>query len=192
VPPQGSGCVLRAWNTYQAELLGWLRRQLPDAPTARDVLQDTFVKALREGQGFCRLDDPRAWLFRVARNAVTDRHRLWRPHETIDDHADALAQSELPATEPLDALAGCLERVLAELPAEDAAVVRACDLDGQAQKDFALAHGLSLAATKSRLLRARRRLREQLTRACRVQFDPADGRVCGHLGRAASVQEAPP
>jgi len=45
-----SRCVLRAWNTYPAELLGGLRRQLHDAPDARDVLQDTFARAQREGR----------------------------------------------------------------------------------------------------------------------------------------------
>jgi DNA-directed RNA polymerase specialized sigma24 family protein len=52
---QSSRCVLRAWNTYPAELLGGLRRQLHDAPDARDVLQDTFARAQREGRTFNHL-----------------------------------------------------------------------------------------------------------------------------------------
>jgi RNA polymerase sigma-70 factor (ECF subfamily) len=39
------------------------------------VLQDVFLKALRAGQNFCMLDNPRAWLFQVARNALVDRLR---------------------------------------------------------------------------------------------------------------------
>lgn len=185
-PPSEMGayaCVLRAWGAHEGELRGFLHNQLRDHQTAEDVLQETFLKAMREGRGFCTLDQPRAWLFRVARNAATDRQRLGKPHEPIEAHAETLPQPAPDDTAPVDALASCLERVMGELSAEDAAVLRACDLEGRAQKDFAESQGLTLAAVKSRLLRARQRLRERMTTACRVQFDPDDGRVSGHLGR---------
>lgn len=64
-----------AWRAHEGELLGYLRHRLSDADAADDVLQDVFVKAMRQGQGFCTLDNPRAWLFQVARNALVDRAR---------------------------------------------------------------------------------------------------------------------
>ena len=83
---------------------------------------------------------------------------------------------------PVDALSGCLARCLGELTAEDAAILRACDLEGQTTRAFADTYGLSLAAAKSRLLRARQRLRAQLTSACQVRFAD-DGSVDGHVSR---------
>ena len=53
---------------------------LSDGDAADDVLQDVFVKAMRQGQGFCSLDNPRAWLFQVARNALVDRARTAHAH----------------------------------------------------------------------------------------------------------------
>ena len=69
---------------------------------------------------------------------------------------------------------------------DDAAILRACDLEGQTQRDFAEAHGLSLPATKSRLLRARQRLRDRLTTACQVRFE-SDGSVASHVPRPPVV-----
>jgi RNA polymerase sigma-70 factor (ECF subfamily) len=83
--------------------------------------------------------------------------------------------------------------VLGELAAEDAAIVRACDLEGLTVREFAERHGLSLSAAKSRLLRARQRLRDRLTTVCQVRFDD-DGCVSGHVPRpdpAASRAPAP-
>lgn len=80
------------------------------------------------------------------------------------------------------ALAGCVARVLAALPPDDAAVLRACDLEGQTQREFAELQGLSLPATQSRLLRARQRLRDRLSTACQVRFD-ADAHVSGQVPR---------
>lgn len=176
------GCVARAWQAHEGELLGYLRHRLADDDAAADLLQDVFVKALRQGEGFCTLDNPRAWLFQVARNALVDRARTSHRAEPLpDDLADTAAPAVEPP-EPVDALADCLARTLAELAPDDAAVLQACDLHGQTQREFAAAQGLSLAAAKSRLLRARQRLRERLTQACQVSFEP-DGRVGDHVPR---------
>ena len=175
-------CVAAAWQAHEAELRGYLRHRLSDTDAADDVLQDVFVKAMRQGQGFCTLDNPRAWLFQVARNALVDRLRTTHPHELLTDELAAIIPLDTPPVAPVDALADCLSRTLGELPAEDAAILRACDLEGQTQRAFAQAQGLSLPAAKSRLLRARQRLRERMSQACQVRFE-ADGSVASHVPR---------
>lgn len=186
--PEGAfACVAAAWQAHEAELRGYLRHRMADAEAAADVLQDVFVKAMRQGRGFCALDNPRAWLFQVARNAVVDRMRA---SQTVEPLTDEMAESTPLNAEPIapiDALAECVVRTLGELPPEDAAILRACDLEGQTQRAFAQANGLSLPAVKSRLLRARQRLRDRLSTVCQVRFEP-DGSVCGHAGR---LGEAP-
>jgi RNA polymerase sigma-70 factor (ECF subfamily) len=184
-------CVTAAWQAHEAELRGYLRHRVGDDHAADDILQDVFVKAMRQGRGFCVLDNPRAWLFQVARNALVDRLRTAHPHESLTEVAVESAAQDTEPTAPIDSLSECVGRTLSELAPEDAAILRACDLHGQTQRDFAAASGLSLPATKSRLLRARQRLRERLTRVCRVQFDP-DGNVCGHVPRPLPPEPDPP
>jgi RNA polymerase sigma-70 factor (ECF subfamily) len=179
-------CVSAAWQAHEGELLGYLRHQLTDTDTASDVLQDVFVKAMRHGQGFCTLDNPRAWLFQVTRNTLIDRARSAHPVEPLPDGDDEPAAPQEDGSPAVDALASCLERTMAELSADDATVLRACDLEGQTVREFADAHGLSLPAAKSRLLRARQRLRDRLTTACQVRFEP-DGTVADHVPRPAEV-----
>ncbi len=183
--PTGNGslaCVSATWAAHEAELRGYLRRQLADDHAAEDLLQDVFIKAMRQGQGFCSLDNPRAWLFQVARHALVDRARMAKPHIALDAIADAVEAPPAEPIAPIDALAGCVARVLGELSAEDATILRACDLEGMTQRAFAQRHGLSLPAAKSRLLRARQRMRDQLTTACQVRFDD-DGCVSSHVPR---------
>ena len=181
--PSGAfGCVAAAWQAHEAELRGYLLHRLADSDAADDVLQDVFVKAMRQGQGFCVLDNPRAWLFQVTRNTLVDRLRTTHAHELLTDELAALIPLDTPPSAPIDELTDCLSRTLGELPADDAAILRACDLEGQTQRAFADAQGLSLAAVKSRLLRARQRLRERMSQACQVRFE-AEGRVASHVPR---------
>ncbi len=177
--PIGLACVAQAWQAHEGELRGYLRRQLADPDAAEDVLQDVFVKAMRQGQGFCALTNARAWLFQVARNALIDRARTLHPTDPLADDAP-IADPGVVELAPVDALAECLTSVIGKLPADDAEVLRACDLQGQTVRAYAQAQGLGLAATKSRLLRARQRLRERLVVDCRVGFDD-DGSVCCHF-----------
>jgi RNA polymerase sigma-70 factor, ECF subfamily len=183
-----SSCVASAWQQHEGELRGYLRHRLSDTAAADDLLQDVFVKSLRQGQAFCALDNPRAWLFQVARNALVDRSRTARPHEPLpDDLPESSWLTESVA--PIDALADCLSRVLLELTAEDAAILRACDLEGRTQAEFAEAIGLNLPAAKSRLQRARKRLRDRLVKACQVRFDD-QGSICCHVPRQPETEEA--
>lgn len=176
-------CVAKAWQAHEGELHGYLRNRLGDEHAADDVLQDVFLKAMRQGQGFCTLDNPRAWLFQVARNTVVDRARALRPTEPLADDAP-IPDPGVAELAPVDALADCLTSVIGKLTMEDAAVLRACDLQGQTVREYAQFCGLSLPATKSRLLRARQRLRERLLIDCQVEFDP-DGSVCCHVPGSA-------
>jgi hypothetical protein len=48
---------MQAWREHEAELRAWLRRHLGNGADAEDLLQDLFVKALRQGDRFCSLED---------------------------------------------------------------------------------------------------------------------------------------
>lgn len=178
--PQTFDCVLRAWEAHEHELLAFLTHQIKDAHAAEDLLQEVFLKAMRKGQGFCSLENPRAWLFRVARHALIDVMRLAKRQVELPEDLIASAGEERA---PVDELDACVVRQLPALDVEDRRILDACDLQGHTVRAFAEANGLSLAAAKSRLLRARRRLRERLIENCQVRFDDA-GQVCCHRPRS--------
>lgn len=186
-PLPEKNCIIDAWHNYEAELRGYLTRHVSDARTAEDLLQDTFVKALTEGAGFCRLENPRAWLFRVARNKLTDFYRRNKPSiELPDDLADDV--EEIPAVETL---AACLPRALLELTEKDREAITICDLQGVNQADYARQAGISLPGAKSRIQRARQRLKEKLKENCQPRLDES-GHICCYIPQGGlSTQEKP-
>lgn len=171
-------CLNTAWKAHAAELRGWLRHRLGNSALADDLLQDLFLKALRQGDRFCALSNARAWLFEVARNQVADHLRLAHTLVALPD--DLVAKAEDVAT--VDILTGCLPRVLSELSVEDHEAITLCDLQGLPQADYAQRIGLSLSAAKSRVQRARVRLRAQMSTACQVKMDDT-GRVSDFVPR---------
>ena len=65
---------------------------------------------------------------------------------------------------------------MSELDAQDREAITLCDLEGMAQADYARAKGLTLSAAKSRIQRARVRMKQQMTVACQVKLD-----LAGHV-----------
>ena len=171
-------CLMSAWHRHEAELRAWLRGRMGNQHDAEDMLQELFLKALRQDKKFCEIGNARAWLFEVARNAIADRLRLKKDQVELPD--DLLAETDAPL--PVDTLAACLPRALAELDADDREALTLCDLDGLNQADYAHMKGLTLPGAKSRVQRARKRLREHLSQACQVRFDEA-GKVCCFVPR---------
>ena len=172
-------CHNKAWRQHKAELRGFLAHRSGSACDADDLLQEVFLKALLQGRAFCDLENPRAWLFHVARNLLVDRLRLAKEEVPLPE--DLCAES-VPGFGPVDLLSHCLPRVLTELSPEDREAIMLCDMQGMLQKDYARHLGLSLPAAKSRLQRARLRLRAQLAEACQVTFDE-EGKVCCFVPR---------
>jgi RNA polymerase sigma-70 factor (ECF subfamily) len=168
-------CVLEAWQAHETEVRRYLIGRVRDRALADDLLQEVFVRAIREGERFCALDSARAWLFQVARNAHIDHQRHSRRTVPVPDD---LPQPAEPGR-PVDALSGCLEIALQALDADDRDVIGRCDLGEMTQGAYADARGLTLPAVKSRIQRARVRLRQHLIDRCGVRMDDT-GRVCCH------------
>lgn len=181
--PFPSPSVLALWSQHEAELRRWLYARAPLKAEVDDLLQEVFIKTLRQGERLWLVAQPRAWLFEVTRNTLIDRLRCGPGHLPLPDD---LEQWPAPVeAEPLvDTLAqACLPRVLSELDPHDREAIELCDLQGMAQADFARLKKLSLPAAKSRVQRARRRMREHMSTACQLSFDAA-GRVDDFVPRA--------
>lgn len=153
---------------HRAAVFHFARRLTHDAALAEDILQDTLVTAFKSLDAWRGEGSIRGWLFSIARSRVlmAKRRRAGEP-ETFED-TDTLPQLGLEAgwgaaMDP-EALASrleqqsVLERALAALDDEDREIVVLRDLEGLSGEETAQALGLSLAAMKSRLHRARLRL----------------------------------
>lgn len=177
MPSTAHACVSHAWGLHESELRAFLQSRTTHAE-AEDLLQHVFLKAIQQGNRLCGMKSVRGWLFRVARNRLIDLHRTSKAHEPLSEHLSAPEKDHVP----VEALSECLPRVLSELHPEDREIITHCDLEGMPQAEFAGIHGLTLAAAKSRIQRARKRLKSTLKENCRVQFDDA-GKVCCFVPR---------
>jgi RNA polymerase sigma-70 factor (ECF subfamily) len=172
-------CVTQAWEKHETELRRFLRHRTGNDAEAEDLLQETFLRALRQSNGLCGIDNPRAWLYTAARNLLIDRLRLSKDQIPLPEDLAAAPEDSPP---PIDGLSQCLPRVLSELSEQDREAITLCDIEGMTQQSYARHIGLSLPAAKSRVQRARVRLKARMSEACQVKFD-AEGLVSSFVPR---------
>ena len=159
-------CLMTAWQENEQAIKNWLLKKTGDPDLAQDLVQEIFIKALQNKERFCTLNDAKSWLFKIARNSVIDIYRKAK----LEIGSACLVHEE-EKTAPIVNLQQCLQRVLSELDEDDQEVLELCDMQGISQGDYAQIKGLSLSATKSRIQRARKKLRQQMITSCHVQFE---------------------
>jgi RNA polymerase sigma factor (sigma-70 family) len=159
----------------QSRLRNFIRRRVPDPRDAEDILQDVFYELVEANRLLMPIDHVTGWLFRVARNRITDLFRKKRP-ERFSDIAVADEDNELLRLEDLlpspdagpevlyarNMLLDELELAVEELPEERRAVFVAHELEGRSFKEMAAETGVSVNTLLSRKRYAVRYLRDRL------------------------------
>jgi RNA polymerase sigma-70 factor (ECF subfamily) len=135
---------------------------------AEDLVQETYLKALKGFASFRQGTNLRAWMYRILRNAfLTSRTGLSvKMTDPLDFGADAEAlaatsdtpESLLVARVDQQAVADALER----LPAHFREVILLCDLEEMSYQEIAETIGIPIGTVMSRLSRARKSMRESL------------------------------
>lgn len=177
------------WRRFAGELRGFVRRRAGDAAEADDILQEIFLRIhTRLGTQRCP-ECLRAWIYRIAKNAIIDQARRRRPSAPWTDEA---AGREDPAAETGagERLAGSLRAMVDTLPPDDRMALLLTEFEGLTQRELAGRLGISLSGAKSRVQRARRRLRDRLLECCHVEFDRR-GAVVDYYERCCCCADEP-
>ncbi|MGH9704831.1 MAG: RNA polymerase sigma factor [Candidatus Acidiferrales bacterium] len=159
----------------RARLRNFIRRRVPDPGDADDILQDVFYKLVEANRLLMPIEHVTGWLFRVARNRITDLFRKKQP-QSFSDAVPPDEDGELPRFEDLlpspdegpeaqyarGVLLEALEMAVDELPAEQRKVFVAHELEGRSFKEIAAQTGVSVNTLLSRKHYAVLQLRERL------------------------------
>jgi RNA polymerase sigma-70 factor (ECF subfamily) len=146
-------------------------RLLGNSEDAADATQEAFVNAYRAIKGF-RGDAIRPWLFRIAVRCCYDqlRRRRRRREESLEGDDDEDPSFDPPADIKLGPepsamraeTAAVIENALQQLPIDQRTIVSLCDVEGMSYEEAAEITNAELGTVKSRLSRARARLRDLL------------------------------
>ena len=163
------------WSELSARLRRYVAARVNDAHAAEDLAQDVMLKVQTRLDARPPDDKLPAWVFAVARNAVTDYYRT----RAVRDHADVSGvepaahgdDDDARRAEAIRDLTPCLTRMVDLLPEPYCSAVKQADLEGLTQQQIAERAGVSLSGAKSRVQRGRTMLREMVHDCCQLERD---------------------
>jgi RNA polymerase sigma factor (sigma-70 family) len=159
----------------QSRLRNFIRRRVADPLDTEDILQDVFYRLVEANRLLMPIEHVTGWLYRVARNRITDLFRKQEPENfseisAVDDEGERMPFEDLlpspdAGPEALYArrvLLDELERALNELPDDQRAVFVAHEFEGRSFKELADETGVSMNTLLSRKRYAVLHLRQRL------------------------------
>jgi len=158
---------------YQDRLYPTILRLIGSAEDAKDVMQDTFLRAFEKLDQFQGDSSFYTWVYRIAVNLALSGHRRRRVRSLLRYHGDRpVKPGEEPSDESADAdptfpleraeRERIVEAALNQLCPEHRAVVLLKDFDGHRYEEISAILDVPLGTVRSRLHRARCELRDRL------------------------------
>jgi RNA polymerase sigma-70 factor (ECF subfamily) len=185
--PERNVDVAAAWHEVGERLRVYVARRV-NPGDADDVVQSVMVKLL-ERRTEIDADSVQAWLFTVTRNAIAEYYRRHRPSVDLDSFGDLPERDEVdPADRTIGKLSDCLDPMLRMLPEQDAELLRRVDLRGDAQTELASELAIPLSTVKSRVQRARAKLRSAFDACCSIELGRSGAPVAFESGPACAPQ----
>jgi len=171
--------IEQAWFDYQQQLAAFIRTKVDNSQDAEDLLNDVFAKLLQQADESKQPDNIAAWLYQVARNNIVDYYRSKKQFESLPD--DLVIDEENSLSEELS---DCMLPMIKALPEDYQQVLILSELEGKKYKEVAEILGLTLSAVKSRVLRGRAKLKQNILRCCTIFYNKA-GSVIDYEQKAA-------
>ena len=144
------------FDRHHLAVYRYFRRMTGEPDLAQDLTQETFFRVVRRLAAGTQVRNEAAYLFQVAHHALVDYWRTTAAAPSIDGVVDVIS------VDPPQRAALILQEALETLPARDRETFVLREVDGLSYEEIAAVHKSTLESVRSRLRRARARLRQAL------------------------------
>jgi RNA polymerase sigma-70 factor, ECF subfamily len=156
------------YNSMHDRLCLFICRRTGYDMDAEDILQDVFLRIHTHLDTVRDMDKLESWIYQVARNSITDyyrkqRHQIELPEDTPEESEEE--EESDPGTIPY------IRGLVDNLPEPYRQAIILTEYEGLSQKEMAERLGISISGAKSRVQRARQRIKEMMLQCCHYEFD---------------------
>lgn len=176
------------WETFSGRLKQFILRRVPDEQCADDILQDVFVKVHTHIETLHDEEKLAAWLYQLTRHVIIDYYRTTRVTTAFPDLP---YEPESRFENVVQELAPCIQAMIESLPDIYRQALLLTQYQGLTQQELAQRLHLSLPGAKSRVQRAREKLKALLLGCCHFEFDRL-GRVIDYFPKEQCCRQSQP
>lgn len=174
------------WKKFHNSLLFFIQKRIKKKEDANDILQEVFVKIAQSNIDTTSVEKLTSWVYTIARNCIID---YWRSNKTDLEKISSLEFDPAQIVEysnktEVTSLTGCVKKMIKHLPEKYSDVFILYETEKLTHKQIAEKLNISVSGSKTRLQRAREKLRELLVSCCKVESD-----IYGNVLNSCSEEE---
>ncbi len=158
--------IFEIWEEYKSSLFSYIKKRVTNDDDAKDILQDVLLKSYQYCSNGKTVLYLKSWLFKITQNNIIDYHN--KNNKTISFTIDLVETDNEKSV--VGEASDYIKALLRLLPNDYATPLYMSDIEGIDQKNIAEKLGLTLPNTKSRIQRARLKLKERFLECCVVSF----------------------
>jgi len=175
------------WGQFNQILLNFIQSKVSNKHDAEDILQNVFIKIYKNIDDLKTETKLESWIFQITRNAIIDYYRTKKPDYPLDDVEEAI---EMPIeTENMNQkISLCLNELIEELPRKYQEPLNLYEFKNQKHKEISKELNISISGSKTRVQRARVKLKEMLLKCCDFELD-AYGNIIDYQAKCDCNEE---
>jgi len=154
------------WETYQKDLEVFVKKRVSNEEDANDITQSVLLKVANYCTHKNNVTHIKAWLYRITQNTISDYYKKSNQTRSIESFENLDVSNHHEYDENIFVW---LHNFINRLPKKYALPLHLSDIKGLSQKEVAAQMGLTLTATKSRIQRARKMLKEKFEECGKVE-----------------------
>lgn len=164
-------CIENIWAEFSTPLKNFIKKRVKNDQDIDDILQNVFYKIHHSISNLKEADKIHAWVYSIARHAIADFYRARKFESGITEFPEDIMSNSEDKLTANDEIAQCLIPMISHLPEKYKQAILLTEFQNLTQKELSARMGLSLSGAKSRVQRARQKLKEMLLGCCHLEFD---------------------
>ena len=156
------------WEEFNTGLKRFILKYVQDEPSSEDILQEVFLKIHTHIGGLRESDKLQGWIYQIARNAIND---FYRAYKVAPDLPEVAYVPEDPFDDVVSDLLPYVKKLVDSLPYNYRQALLLTEYEGLTQRELAERLGISISGAKSRVQRAREKVKQMLLNCCHFEFD---------------------
>jgi len=178
------------WEEFSQRLKLFIVKRVGSEHDAEDILQDVFAKIHSNLPNLEGQEKITAWVHQITRNTIIDYYRLQGRARMQTSEMSEDLPDEVPIDDAVEDIASCLSHMIDDLPERYRQAITLTEYDGLSQRGISEQLGMSLSGAKSRIQRARGKLKDMLLECCHFEFDRL-GHIIDYQSKEPSCRYCP-
>ncbi len=156
------------WEQMHGRLCRFVCSRFAEEADAEDILQDVFLKIHASLDSVRDVERMESWIYQIARHSIADFYRGQRQQVALTELA---VNDDYPEEDAAESLAPSIRDLVQSLPEPYREALILTEYQGLSQVELAQRLGISVSGAKSRVQRARQKIKDILLACCHFEFD---------------------